>query len=64
MGDLDRTLAGIPRQQRHAVVLCAVQGFSEAEITDFQDRPQVEVSRDIEIAKQTIARRLAAQQAG
>ncbi len=59
--NLARLLAGIPHQQRQALVLSAVHGFTEAEIADFQDRSQAEVQRDIESAKQTIAQQLDAE---
>lgn len=52
-------LVGLPRQQRQALVLCAVHGFSEAEVADFQNRSQAEVRQDIESAKQNIWQQLA-----
>ena len=54
-----RLLAGLPRQQRQALLLCAVHGFSEAEVADFQDRSQAEVGRDIEAAKENLAQQFA-----
>ena len=54
-------LGELPRQQRQALLLFAVHGFSEAEIADFQDRSQAEVTRDIETAKANVAQKFASQ---
>lgn len=51
-------LAGLPRQQRQALLLCSVHGFSETEIADFQDRSLADVKHDIESANEHLARRL------
>ena len=42
---------------RQALLLCAVHGFTEAEVADFQSRPETEVQRDIEVAKASIAKK-------
>jgi DNA-directed RNA polymerase specialized sigma24 family protein len=51
MGEL---LGGLPRQQRQTLILSAVEGFSPAEIADFQSRSEQEVRSDIAEARRTI----------
>jgi DNA-directed RNA polymerase specialized sigma24 family protein len=59
--NVERLLAGMPREQRQALLLFAVHGFSEAEVADFQSRPKAEVRRDIRAAKKNIGQQLADQ---
>jgi DNA-directed RNA polymerase specialized sigma24 family protein/ribosome-associated translation inhibitor RaiA len=53
-----RLLAGIPRQRRQALLLCAVHGFSEAEVADFQDRAKTDVRKDIDAATAQLTQQL------
>jgi DNA-directed RNA polymerase specialized sigma24 family protein len=57
--NVSQLLVGLPREQRQALLLCAVHGFSEAEVADFQSRPQAEVRRDIDAAKKNILQQFA-----
>lgn len=45
----------LPRRERQTLMLRAVEGFSEQEIADFQDRPRAAVQEDL-VAAQSIAR--------
>ena len=49
-----RLLKGIPRQERQCLMLNAVEGFSTAEIADFQDRSEAEVRSDIDTARRLL----------
>lgn len=52
---LARLLGCLPREQRHALVLNAVEGIEAVEIADFQGRSKDDVVADIERAQQSIA---------
>jgi DNA-directed RNA polymerase specialized sigma24 family protein len=43
----DRMLARVPRQQRQALILNTVYGFSPAELADFQNRSEEDVLADV-----------------
>jgi|GEM_PF-3527679 len=51
---LDRLLQRLPRQQRHVLMLHAVDGFSESEIADLQQRSPKAVSDDLRAARQEV----------
>lgn len=51
---LDQLLRRLPRDQRHVLMLQAVEGFSQSEIADLQDRSSEEVARDLTAAKQEV----------
>jgi ribosomal subunit interface protein len=50
----------LPRAQRQAFVLHALENYSAAEVAKLQDRPVGEVEADIEAARQTLRERLLA----
>ncbi len=56
--EVERLLRGLPRHQRQALLLQAMEGYSLDEIAMLQDRTKAEVARDIQAAKQTLLRRL------
>jgi DNA-directed RNA polymerase specialized sigma24 family protein len=55
---LSEPLGKLPRDQRQALLLSLMEGFSPAEIADFQGRPASEVQADIDLAQQTLRREL------
>jgi DNA-directed RNA polymerase specialized sigma24 family protein len=55
---LSELLAELPRQQRQALMLYGVEGFSEAEIADFQNRSTAEITQDLIAAQASIRRYL------
>jgi RNA polymerase sigma factor (sigma-70 family) len=56
---LRRLLTALPRDQRQALVLNAVEGFEIAEIADIQDRSEQEVKIDLDEARKTLSHELA-----
>jgi RNA polymerase sigma factor (sigma-70 family) len=50
----------LPGKQRQAFLLYALEDYNTAEIAMLQDRPESEVKRDIEAARQTLRERLLA----
>jgi DNA-directed RNA polymerase specialized sigma24 family protein len=51
---LAELLGKLPRDQRQALVLSMTEGFSAAEIADFQGRSMSDVEEDIRLAQQTL----------
>ena len=58
---LARLLAALPRQQRQALVLGAVEGFEVEEIAGIQDRSAREVQADLDEARKALSHELNAQ---
>ena len=57
--------AELPRLQRQAFLLHALEDYDPAEIALLQDRPESQVKADIEVARKTLKERLVARgQAG
>jgi len=53
---LDHLLRNLPRSQRHALMLSAVEGFSHDEIADLQNRSLSEVANDLTAATEEVRR--------
>lgn len=56
---LQGMLHRLPRRQRNALMLQAVEGYSEEEIADLQSRPLAEVLADLDAARQQVRRMFA-----
>jgi len=52
--ETDKMLASLPRLQRQALVLNTVYGFSLAEVADFQNRAEDDVTFEVDEAKRSI----------
>ena len=55
---LSEALGKLPRDQRQALVWHLIDGFSVAEIADFQQRSADEIEEDIRLAQQALQREL------
>lgn len=51
---LESMLRRLPREQRHALMLQAAEGFSQSEIADLQNRSEEDVAADLTAAKQEV----------
>ncbi len=54
--ELDRMLAQLPRQQRQALILHTIYGYSPGEVADFQRRSEDEVLADVDAGRYRLER--------